>query len=316
MSENIKPLYSIAQKDVYSVMETALGNFDMHQAEFEDFKGLYKAPYSENAKAAIAAAKAMPDNEARGSVAETLRITLKENGVACLNYFQRLKRYIVTAYPNKEMHKPQFEAAGDNYYEEAGNEDWESMEMLNQGGKNYIAANSALLSDGGLNMPASFEAAYVALCDVFSATYSSFKQAEQTSEETADKLVATNACFVTCMDMLKDGQVLFSGQVDVRSKFVFQNLVDLINPSRAGLKGIVKDSVSFEPMAGVQVETQKAGESASNTVTDVDGKYSVQLAESTYKVTVSATGYVTQAVDVDITKGSFKTMVFELVKEM
>ena len=67
MAEQIKALYSIAQKDIYSVMETAWGNFDTHQAEFEDFKGLYKVPYSSTAKAEIVNAKALPDNEARSS---------------------------------------------------------------------------------------------------------------------------------------------------------------------------------------------------------------------------------------------------------
>jgi hypothetical protein len=39
MPEQVKAIYSIAQKDVYSVMLTAWGNYAEHQAEFESFKG-------------------------------------------------------------------------------------------------------------------------------------------------------------------------------------------------------------------------------------------------------------------------------------
>ena len=314
MAEQIKALYSIAQKDVYSVMETAWGNFDTHQAEFEDFKGLYKVPYSSTAKTEIVNAKALPDNEARSSEAETLRIAVKEKGLVCLNNFQRLKRYIVTAFPNKAVQKPQNEAAGDNYYEEAANEDWESMQMMNQSAMNYLSANQTILTAGD-NMPASFETNYTTASDEFSALYASFKLAEQTSETTATKIKATNDCFVKCMDMLKDAQVIFSTQPDVKTKFVFQNLVDLINPTRAGLKGIVKDNVSFEPLAGAQIGVQKPSEPIMLFNTDIDGKYSIQLGEGNYTVNASATGYVSQSISMVIEKGSFKTLNFELVKE-
>lgn len=314
MAEQIKALYAIAQKDVYSVMETAWGNFDEHQAEFEDFKGLYKVTYSAAAKIELAAAKALPDNEARGSEAETLRIAVQEKGLECLNNFQRLKRYIVTAFPNKAVQKPQNEAAGDNYYEEAANEDWESMQMMNQSAMNYLSANQTILMAGD-NMPATFETRYTTASEEFSALYASFKIAEQTSESTAMKIKATNDCFVKCMDMLKDGQVIFSTQADVKTKFVFQNLVDLINPSRAGLKGIVKDSVSYEPLSGAQIGVQKPSEPVMLFNADIDGKYNVQLGEGNYTVNASAIGYISQSVSIVVEKGSFKTLNFELVKE-
>lgn len=313
MAEQVKAIYSIAQKDVYSVILTAWGNYAEHQAEFENFKGFYKPDYGIDAIAELNAAKALPDNEARSSEAETLRVAVKEKGLVCLNNFQRLKRYIVTAFPNKEVQKPQNEAAGDNYYEDAANEDWESMEMMNQSAKNYIAANQTVLTDGN-NMPATFEANYTSASDEFSALYASFKLAEQTSVSTAEKIQATNACYSKCIEMMKDGQVIFANEPDVKWKFIFQNLVDMINPARAGIKGIVKDNVSFEPLANASIGAQKAGEPVLLINADIDGKYNLQLATGLYTVTANATGYAPKTTTIDVENGVFKTINFELEK--
>ena len=159
MAEEVKNEYPCSQKDLYSILETAWRNFDGHQPDFAALKALYTILYSINAKAAIAAAKALPDVQARGEAAESLRVELVTQAETCRQNFQKLKSYIVTAYPNKALHKGKFEAAGQLYYEGASNEDWESVSQLNQSGSNFIAANSVALL-AGLNMPVGFQATY------------------------------------------------------------------------------------------------------------------------------------------------------------
>jgi hypothetical protein len=312
MAEEIKPDYHCSQKDLYSILETAWENYDGHQPEFALHKALYTVLYSTNAKAAVAAAKALPDNQARGEAAETLRVSLVTQGETCRHNFRKLKSYIITAFPNEEVQKAKFEAAGQLYYSDAGNEDWESIESLNQSGSNFIAAESVALLAGN-NMPAGFQAAYDADKDDFHTNYNDFKVAEQTSEQTADKIKANNAIFKTGMDMMKDGQIIFTNDADILVKFTFQSLWDLINPPVAGIKGNVKRASDNLPSGGATVTAQKEGEPVETTETDDEGDYSLRLAAGTYHVTVSATGFVTQSIDVVVETGNYRTINFSMV---
>ncbi len=312
MAEEIKPEYHCSQKDLYSILETAWENFDGHQSEFAAHKALYTVLYSTNAKNAIAAAKALPDLQARSEPAETLRVSLVTKGETCRLNFRKLKSYIITAYPDELVQKAKFEAAGQLYYSEAGNEDWESIESLNQSGSNFIAANSVALL-AGANMPAGFQAAYDGDADDFHTTYNDFKVAEQTSEQTAEKIKANNTIFKTGMDMMKDGQILFANDVDILVKFTFQSLWDLINLPVAGIKGNVKRASDNLPLSGARVIAQQAGEPVEETATDENGDYSLRLAAGTYRITVEAPGFVSQSVEVIVETGNYRTVNFSMV---
>jgi len=312
MAEEIKKKYPCSQKDLYSILETAWENYDGHQPEFALHKALYTVLLSTNAKAAIAAAKALPDLQARTEPAETLRVSLVDKGETCRHNFRKLKSYIITAFPDEEVQKAKFEAAGQLYYSEAGNEDWESVESLNQSGSNFIAANSVALLAGD-NMPVGFQADYDGDKGDFHDTYTDFKTAEQTSEQTAEKIKANNAIFKTGMDMMKDGQVIFVEDADILVKFTFQSLWDLINPPVAGIKGNVKRASDNLPLGGATVTAQKEGEPAETTETDETGDYSLRLAAGTYIVTVSAPGFVSQSIEVVVETGNYRTIDFSLV---
>jgi hypothetical protein len=297
---------------LYSILETAWENYDGHQPEFALHKALYTVLYSTNAKDAIAAAKALPDLQARGEPAETLRVSLVTQGETCRQNFRKLKSYIVTAYPDPLVQKPKFGAAGQLYYRDSGNEDWESIASLNQSDSNFIAAESVALLAGN-NMPAAFQAAYDGDAATFLATYNSFKSAEQTSEETAEKIEANNAIFKTGMGMMKVGQVIFINEADVLVKFTFQSLWDLINPPVAGVKGNVKRASDNLPLSGARVTAQQAGEPIEETSTDETGNYSLRLAAGTYRITVDAPGFVSQSLEVIVETGNYRTVDFSMV---
>lgn len=312
MTEEVKNEYPCSQKDLYSILETAWQNFDEHQTDFASLKALYTVAYGSIAKDEIATAKALPDNQARGEVAESLRVQLISEGDTCRKNFQKIKSYIVTAYPNKALHKAKFDAAGQLYYEGASNQDWESVSMLNQNGSNYINANSVDLL-AGANMPVGFLASYDADAATFLATYNSFKTAEQTSETTAKKINANNSIYRTTTGMLKDGQLIFAAKPEVSVKYVFQSLWELVNPSVAGIKGNVKQALDNLPLKGVTITTQQTGEPVDTVETDELGNFSLRLAVGTYQVIVSMVGYVSQSVRVIIPIGSYKTVDFSLV---
>ena len=224
------------------------------------------------ALAAMAAAKAMPEDATRNAAAETLRVGLVKMGDICLLNFQTLKRYIESAFTDRDVWDIQFKAAGQQYYADAANKDWESMELLNQAAKNYIAvpANNTLLlgTAPNLNMPAAFQAALTLAATNFSAQYLAFKSAEETASATAAKINANNLCYRTLIGMLKDGQVIFANDEETKKMFVFSTLWDLINPPVAGMKGEVKVTGTNVPIVGATISIQKEGEVALDILTD------------------------------------------------
>ena len=315
MANTVKADYPCSQKDLYSVLETAWGNNGVHLTRFTAFKALYTLPFKTAALAAIAAAKAMPDDDARSGASELLHIGLENMGAICTQNFQILKAYIDTAYPDPAVQKVQYVIAGQNYYRDAARGDWESMVLLNTNAKNYLgaAANVTALTAGN-NMPAAFVATQKTGSDNFDAQYSSFKLAEETSVETANKIKTNNICYHSCMSMLKDAQVIFMNEPEILTKFVFGNLLALINPPVAGVKGSIKEVGTNASIIGAQLTAQLDGDIAKAIDVDDAGEFSQELKEGNYTLTVSAAGYITQTINVDLKLTGLKTEKFALEK--
>ncbi len=317
MAEPIRNEYPCAQKDLYSIIETAWANYQLKLTNFTAHKAFYNAAYKTTALAAVAAAKALPDDVTRSAAAETLRVGLVKMGDICLLNFKTLKSYIESAFTDRDVWDIQFKAAGQQYYSDAANEDWESMELLNQAMKNYIAlpANNTLLSGTppNSNMPAAFQAAVVLAATNFSTQYLAFKSAEETSAATAIKINANNACYRTLTAMLRDGQLIFANDLENKKLFVFSTLWDLINPPIAGIKGEVKVTGTNMPIGGATLSIQKDGEVATDILTEDDGSYSHQLGAGNYTITVTADGYVSQSKTVNMKADGYKTFDFVMV---
>lgn len=315
MAMNVKADYPCSQMDLYSVLETAWGNNGVHLARFTTYKALYTLAFKTAALTAITAAKAMPDDDARSGASELLHIGLVNMGNICTMNFQFLKGYIDTAYPDPQVQKVQYVIAGQNYYRDASRGDWESMVLLNTSAKNYLAlaANVTALTAGS-NMPAGFVVTQKTGSDNFDAQYNSFKLAEETSVETANKIKANNVIFHAGMAMLNDGQKIFMNEPEILTKFVFGNLLNLINPPVAGVKGKIKEAATNAVIANATIMAQKDGAPAESLAVDDTGEFGKQLAEGHYVITVGATGYVSQVFDMDLKLTGLKTLNVELVK--
>ena len=308
--------YSCSQKDLYSVLETAWANYGNNLARFTAFKPLYVAALRTTALAAIAAAKALPDDDARSGASEVLHIGLINLGKICTQNFQFLKSYIETAFPDPLIQEVQFVVAGQNYYRAASNGDWESVELLNQNAKNYLIANNTVLLGvaPNLNMPSTFAASVTTAATNFSAQYTNFKSAEQTSLETTLKVKANNAIHKTGMSMMKDGQVIFMNEEESRIKFQFSSLLAMINPPVAGVKGSIKESVTFSVIDDAQMTAQLEGEVAKTIEIDLNGEFGKELKEGNYTLVVSAVGYISETRIVDLKLTGLKTVNFVLQK--
>jgi hypothetical protein len=186
---------------------------------------------------------------------------------------------------------------------------------MNTSAKNYLAlpANVTALTAGN-NMPAGFGVTLKTASDTFDAQYATFKLAEETSVETAAKIKANNVCYNAGMAMLNDGQKIFMNEPELLTKFVFSNLLALINPPVAGIKGKIKEAVTNAVITNATFTAQRDGDPASVVVVDVNGDFAEQLSEGHYTFTVGAVGYVEQVIDMDLKLTGYKTLNVELVK--
>lgn len=307
--------YPCKQGDLYSVLDTAWGNYGVHLARFTAFKALYTGAYKTTALAAIASAKALPDDDARSGASELLHIGLVNMGNICCQNFQFLKSYIDTAFTDPAVQKIQYVIAGQNNYRDASRGDWESMILMNTSAKNYLAlpANVTALTAGN-NMPVAFVATQKTASDNFDAQYSSFKLAEETSVETANKIKANNLCYHTGIAMLNDGQKIFMNEPEILTKFVFSNLLALINPPYAGIKGSVKERVTNIAITNAEIIAQKDGEPAVTYPVDVNGDFAITLAEGKYKLVFKAIDFIDEFVDVDLKLTGYKTVDVGMVR--
>jgi len=315
MSDIVTKEYPCSQGDLYSALETAWGNYGVHLTRFTNFKALYDAAYKTAALTAITAAKNMPDDDARSGASELMHIELVKLGDVCTEKFQFLKAYINTAYPDREVQEAKYVIAGQNYYRGATRGDWEKLILMNTNAKNYLAiADNVTALEANQNMPATFPATLKTASDDFDAQYAAFKLAEETSVETAAKIDANNMCYRTGIAMMKDAQVIFMNEPQIMTKFVFRNLLDLINPPTAGIKGIVKEKDTNIAIANANISAQKDGQAAVVVAVDVNGEFGEQLPEGHYIIKVGAAGYIEQTFDSDLKLTGLKTMNVELVK--
>ncbi len=245
-------------------------------------------------KQKIVDAKALPDEEMRNSIFQTLGVELAQLEKTFCENFQDLKNYIDDSYA-KELIKIKYDAAGGPKYIEASQGNHERVAGLNADMIAFIAAESATLLvnlDGVANMPAGFEAKVIADSGAFDLKYAAFLAARQTTRDTNRKIKANNDCFKDIMSACDDG-IRVSAKSDdeagMTKLFTFKTVKDLVSPpGSASLKITIKLAVDGTPIAGLSVAIQAAGDAVLNGVTDEFGVVVFKdINPADYNVTIS-----------------------------
>ena len=299
------PKYKCSQDELYEVCRAGWQSYSDELASFTALKALYTAALATTRIAAIDAAEALPDDQARGADHEVKRVGLRNQATTCLNLWLQLDRYIDTAYTDKTIKKARREEAGSNDYADASSENWEKTKSLLLSGKNFIAAHTAELTAGS-NMPAGFSATYNAARTAFLPLLTAFINSEQgTKTGTEAKVVANNAVYGDLINMFQDGSFIFKLVPDKKPKFSFNGVLGLVSsPGAAGLHVLVSEAVSFNPLANASVSMQPAGQPAVVLQTGADGVCDFDsLAVGDYTLSVSLPTYVSQSVAVVIKVG-------------
>src|SRR4051794_21630744 len=201
--------YKCTQQELYAAITLGWQNYQGNLPDFINHKGKYTKAFGDAAITDMNIAKNMPDNQVRNSVPEKTRIELALLAAICVNDWKALKSYIADAFP-KELQKVMLEAAGSRYYRRASTEGWAEMQALLICAAQFIDDNTDALSQGGINMPATFPTKFTDDKTAFETKYTEFITASQESTGgTSDKITINNACYDTLMKMLADGQMIF-----------------------------------------------------------------------------------------------------------
>ena len=146
----------MSQGDLVLLLSLAWGHYSDNQGAFGKYKPkVYTDKLADEVLARLAAANALPDNQARNAVGERLRGELVVQGNEFLDAWNLLDGYIEEAWPGKVDNKAMRDAAGHGHYEAAAEENWTEMERLIKSALGFVTTYAAELTAKG-DMPADF----------------------------------------------------------------------------------------------------------------------------------------------------------------
>jgi hypothetical protein len=249
--------------------------------------------------ASIDDAESLPGEEARAAEHELLRQEMLPLNEQCLNFWQRLKRYIAKLYPDSpDSQKTAWAAAGWNHYD--NNDAWVETQALMSMGSQYIAEHKTELLAND-NMPAGFEAAFNAQSDLFNTKYSTFIQAKESAVVgTDEKIDANNDIYARTIVICLDGQAIYDGNETLKGQFSFEKVSDLVSPPGASaVKFFLINTATGLPINGAEIKLKN---STRLVTTDENGYAEMtQLASGDAVFTITADGMTDKSLTMTLT---------------
>ena len=309
----IKPSYNCSQQELYTACRLGWQSCQQYLTDFEKLKARYKLSFIADNLKEVEAASNLKDNQARGQNSEVFRINLEEAATECLANWQKLKRYIADAFP-ENVQKPMTEAAGQDYYLPASQDNWDSCSGLLKSGSIFIKENFATLTDKE-NMPDVFQSVFNDSKEKFDFLHQSFLDSEETAVvNTAEKITANNNIYSNLIAMFLDGQEIFKTKEAIQKQFIFDQVLNIVSGTGiAGIKGYITNAKDKSPIVGASVTLLLTSKT---TKTDESGRYEItQVAAGKYQVVISAEGYHEKTITVQEVKvGTVSTLSVELEK--
>jgi hypothetical protein len=306
--------YNSSQSELYATARLAVSNYNVYQSNFTAFSPSYNKQYAINLLAEIIAAEKLPSENARSGMSEDNRIVLSQAVSDCRDKWKALKRYIVKGF-SAERSPAMLKVAGQSFYFDAGNLNWNSVVSLVNHGSDFIKEHQTELV-ANENMPPSFgddfdavKTLYLDLQTKFFGTVSNTTQATQT------KIKANNIMYEKLKHLLQDGQQIFSKDDGIKQQFVFSSLKSIVSGvNQAGIRGFVTDAVTGVSINAAALATAN---NVYTSVTDIDGRIDMKnMAAGDYKLTVSAINYLSQTLDITVKIGTVSTQNILLEKEV
>lgn len=291
----------MSQGDLALLLPLAWEQYSIKQDAFGRYKPrVYTTTLPEEALARLAAANALPDDQARNAVAERLRGELVVQANEFLDAWNLLDGYSEEAWPGKVDRKAMRDAAGHAHYEAAAEENWTEMERLIKSALGFVTANAAELIEKG-DMPEDFGATLAGEGEDVRRLTNKFTAAKATAQQgTGAQETAFLASLGEFQKMSGDAQRIFRRQPEVAQLFQTEYLLGLVRGTgQAGIKGALT-LADGNPAVGVPVAVPGKAE----TVSDDEGRFALAVAAGDYTVVLGGRGgWLRQEVPVTVEAG-------------
>lgn len=270
MPESPESTYDSTQQEIYSIADTIYENLTANLADMAAYKpGKYTAAFLITLKGRRTSAMALPDEDQRTSVFETLKTELVDERIKCTNNFDDLKGYIDDGFP-VAVRKIKYEEAGGNFMRDALKNNWEKVVGLNQAMVDFIALYPAELAAGF--MPPPFRGTVSTDEGTFNSKYTAFKNARQTGVATGAKITANNLVDDDLKDLQRDAQKVYRNDAEKLKLFTISVVKAIVSPpGSASLKITCKQKVTNLPKQGLLITIQSRDGVAIQLTTDATG---------------------------------------------
>ncbi len=288
------PMYPCSQSDLIVIVKTGINSCVEYLTMLTAFSPMYSNEYFDNFLSEVDVADALPDEAARRTRSEMLRLDLIQLNKNCCNLWQTLKRYISKVYTGDAL-ALQLGAAGQGYYTKSINQNWPSSRSMLASANQYLVANRDKLMENN-NMPADFTGKMSTALTDFSSLLTAYESSkEEIPVATQAKIVALNGIYKKLIGVLLDGQEIFKNDIPVYKQFVFDEIWSRVSgPGLAGIRGQVTQEGVLLPIKDAIISLS---DFPSTALTDDTGNYLLNAPSGQYTVTITATGFITRIIE-------------------
>ena len=285
----IQTNFNCGQQEMYNAVRIGWKLCLQFLASFAAFKAKYTEGFVAQHLAATNAADALPSNQARNALAQALRVDLLDKKNEVLTCFQHLKAYIDDAF-RPEKQKIMYNAAGQQFYDKAVNNNWASVTGLLSAAIPFIDTNLTTLTANN-NMPPDFATKFKQVKAEFEQIYQDWNTADaDTYNQTSEKVNTNNAVYANFTAMLTDAQRIFRNDPDTAKLFVAANIIAQTRGTKAsGFAGKIVDDATLDALKNATVTVV---ELAKTVTADKDGRYDFSpIAAGIYTLCIEAESY-------------------------
>jgi hypothetical protein len=287
MKKNNEAGYTGSMALLYSMCLVAWTLYLKFWQIFATLSDKYTEQFGEDALAALAAAKLLPDvNQRRGNTGSVSN-KLRETSAKALFTWKKLHRLIIKSYPLADQ-EAAFLQAGGAYYAKAARRNYGDLSLLMVAGGEFITKNTAALQQGG--MAAAFAATYAAATAAFEAEFVLYVKARGTATDgTTDKVNANNALHAAMLEMLADAKILFEEDKTISKQFTYKAIRNMITKDvSCGLHIVVRDEDTKKPLSKAVITISTKDEPF---LVNKRGVLDIKLDKGTYTIIVNVPGY-------------------------
>lgn len=253
VENEVKPIYSCSQSDLYPLGIRMSGYCKTNIADFSNHSTSFTTTYCDDVKTMFIYAENLPDASIRSADHESKRIEIIPYAETCLNLAQKLKLHIEKAW-SKEFWESKYKAAGFENYNKSAHENWNELTIMLTNMSNFINANSVALIAGG--MPTTFETDFNTQLGDIRPLVRAFIDAENNAMTIRNtKITANNTAYTQLQVIAKTGKIIYSKDKSKRGLFTISKQLELISGAGSHWRNFEIDPDGFITVKKVVAHT-------------------------------------------------------------